>query len=90
MKIGDRVILLPHRWAPASNNPYWGWQDRYIKGTLYSVNNNNFQVDWDNGTHNCYNNGDLMVYSKRNALWVKMMTHMRDIYNIQQDIGTSL
>ena len=90
MQIGDRVILLPRRWPAACNNPYWGWRDEHIIGTLLSANNNNYQVSWDNGTHNGYNNGDLMVYSKRNALWAEMATRMRDIYLIQQDIGESL
>ena len=89
MKIGDRVVLLPGRWMPSTNNP--NWIDYKVIGTVESVRSlNGVWVRWDNGTTNDYNNGDLILYSRKNVLWVGISVCMRDIDRIQEDIGESL
>ena len=89
MKVGDRVILLPNRWTPCTSNP--DWIDYKVIGTVTrAVSGNGAWVKWDNGTNNDYHNGDLMLYSRRNVLWVEMSACMRDIDRIQEDIGKYL
>ena len=56
---GDRVIYTSNRHGKGHNNPLWGSTDM-CKGTIDYVDDaHHITVQWDNGSHNSYSDGDL-------------------------------
>lgn len=56
-KIGDRVKLTSGDYDDSENNPYWNGKEGKVAGTVDRIDS--LHVQWDNGTSNCYYEGNL-------------------------------
>lgn len=60
-KIGDKVIYTSGVWGSGASNPLY--DDYKIVGVIDHFGDDWIGVQWPNGIHNTYNEGDLELYN---------------------------
>lgn len=86
--VGKRVILtkLHEDWSYADNNPVWGRDDKFIKGTIIRYNESTalkLKVQWDNGkTNNFYAKYlDEIIKGEKKTMLEKAKELAKDSYD---------
>ncbi len=59
--IGTKIKLITPVHGTGNNNPVWGGRQGNVCGLIikHKPSGLPYQVEWENGSHNAYNEGDL-------------------------------